>query len=136
MSAAQAGRLGGDLAEVAARTPSTDADRFSGRISVQPRVLEKIAHETSASVVGVERGSISVQVAEGSKGVAVRLSTPLPVPDLDDTAAIRDGEPVLVRVGRIQEEVRDRVAHLIGRDVSRVDITITGAVIAEKRRVR
>lgn len=136
MSTAGAGRIGGGLSQVAAAAPERELDSYAGRIVVQPRVLEKIAQESSASVVGVERGSISVEVSEGSRGMAVRVSTPLPVPDLEDTDAIRAGETVLARVARIQEEVRDRVAHLAGRDVSRVDVTITGAVIAQKRRVK
>ncbi|KAA9106503.1 hypothetical protein [Microbacterium rhizomatis] len=107
-----------------------------GRIVVHPRVLEKVAREAAASTVGVDRGSLSVGVIEGSRGVAITVTTALPVPDLEDTAAIRAGQPVLARIAGIQEELRDRIGPLIGRDVARVDITITGAVIAQKRRVK
>jgi uncharacterized alkaline shock family protein YloU len=136
MSVQGADRVGGDLAQVAADPGSPAASAYAGRIVVHPRVLEKVAQEASASVIGVTRGDVSINVAEGSRGIAVRVTTPLPVPDLDDTAAIQAGEPVLARVGRIQEELRDRIAHLVGRDVARIDMTVTGAVIAQKKRVK
>ena len=103
---------------------------------MQPRALEKIARESAAAELGIPRDDVSVELNEGSRGVAVRVTAPLPVPDLDDTAAIHAGEPVLERVARLQEALRDRIGHLIGRDVSRVDITVTGAVIAQKKRVK
>lgn len=108
----------------------------SGRIVVHPRVLEKVTQEVAANALQVERGSVSVEVSEGSRGIAVRLTAPLPVPDLDDTDAIRSGPSVVERVARIQEQTRDRVSALVGRDVTRVDVAITGALIAQKRRVK
>ncbi|MGZ8804873.1 MAG: hypothetical protein ACXWZG_06185, partial [Microbacterium sp.] len=96
----------------------------------------KIARETAVGALGIVRSDISIDLNEGSRGVAVRVTAPLPVPDLDDTEAIQAGEPVLDRVARIQAELRERIAHLIGRDVSRVDFTVTGAVIAQKKRVK
>jgi hypothetical protein len=111
-------------------------EKLPGRIVVHPRVLQKVAREVAASSLGVDRGSVSVDVLEGSHGVAIIVATPLPVPNLDDTDAVQAGEPVLAQVARIQEELRDGIGSLIGRYVARVDITITGALIAEKRRVR
>lgn len=131
MGTAVAARAGGDLSQVAAGTPAA-----SGRITVQPRALEKIARESAAEALGVPRGDISVQVDEGSRGVAVRVLAPLPIPDLDDTAAIQGGQPLLERVALVQHSLQDRIARLIGRDVARVDLTVTGAVVAQKKRVK
>ncbi len=135
MDAAQ-DRTGGGFPRAAAASAARGSSVDAGRIVVHPRVLEKVAQEAAASAFRVERSGISVDVSEGSRGVALRVATPLPVPDLDDTTAIAAGEPVLTRVAVIQEELKARVAHLIGRDVSRVDVTVTGAVIARKRRVK
>jgi hypothetical protein len=132
MVTAAAASIGGGPSRVAAEPPPS----HPGRIDIAEGVLVKVAREVSADTVGVDRGQVSVDVAESRGGIAVRISTPLPIPALDDTAAIQAGEPVLERVASIQHEVRDRLAHVIGRDVVRVNITVTGAVIAQEKRVR
>ena len=109
---------------------------YPGRIDVEERVLVKVAREVSADTVGVDRGRVSVEVAESHGGIAVRIFTPLPIPPLDDTIAIQAGTPVLEQVASVQHELRDRLAYLLGRDVVRVDITVTGAVVTPKKRVR
>lgn len=133
MATATAASIGGGPVPVAAEAPPPT---HPGRIVVAERVLAKVAREASADTVGVDRGQVSVDVAASHGGIAVRISTPLPIPALDDTTAIRGGEPVMERVASIQRELRDRLAHLIGREVVRVDITVTGAVVAPRRRVR
>lgn len=79
---------------------------------------------------------MKVDVAEARGGMTVTIRTPLPIPNLDDTAAITAGAPVLERVARIQELLRDRIGQITGHEVTRVNITITGAVIADQKRVR
>ncbi|MGR0221169.1 hypothetical protein [Agromyces sp. ZXT2-6] len=130
---AAAASIGGGPAPVAAEAPPPT---HPGRIVVEERVLVKVAREASADAVGVDRGQVSVDVAQYRGGIAVRIATPLPIPALDDTIAVRAGKPVLDRVASIQQELRDRLARLIGRDVVRVDITVTGAVVAQRKRVR
>ncbi len=132
MVTAAAASIGGGPSQVAAEPPPS----HPGRIDVAERVLVKVAREVSADTVGVDRGQVSVDVAESRGGIAVRISTPLPIPALDDTIAIQAGKPILDRVASIQHELRDRIAHLIGRDVVRVDITVTGAVVTQKKRVK
>lgn len=132
MATTAAASIGGGPVRVAAEPPPS----HPGRIDIGERVLVKVAREVSADMVGVDRGQVSVEVAESRGGIAVRVSTPLPIPGLDDTVAIQAGEPVLERVASIQHELRDRLAHVIGRDVVRVNITVTGAVIAQKKRVK
>jgi uncharacterized alkaline shock family protein YloU len=130
MDTTAAASIGGGPTRVAAEPPPS----HPGRIDIAEGVLVKVAREVSADTVGVDRGQVSVDVAESHGGIAVRISTPLPIPALDDTIAIQAGEPVLERVASIQHELRDRLAHVIGRDVVRVNITVTGAVIAQKKR--
>lgn len=133
MDAAGIGRPGGDPQRVAAGASSAEATA-PGRITVKERVFVKVAEEATSTALGIDRGSVSVDVAEAKNGLAVTIGTPLPVPDLDDTEAIRSGNTVLERVAAIQSQLRDRIAEVTGRDVHRVDITITGAVMAEKKK--
>ena len=66
----------------------------------------------------------------------MRIATPLPVPDLDDTVAISQSVPVLERARQLQEQLQQRLTGILGRDVTRINLTITGATIPERRRVR
>ncbi|PQZ54318.1 MULTISPECIES: hypothetical protein [unclassified Microbacterium] len=112
-----------------------EAHPYAGRVDVAERVLRKVAHEAVATTVGVGRGDVSVDVAEFRGGIAVRASTPLPIPNLEDTAAVENTKPVLERIGDLQIELRDGLSRLLGRDITRVNVTITGAVIPERKRV-
>lgn len=109
---------------------------LSGRIAVKERVLIKVAEEAAASTLSVDRRDVSVDVSEARGGLALSVRAPLPIPRLDDTASIQASVPVLERLQTIQEQLRNLVAQVIERDVNRVNITITGAVIAEKKRVK
>lgn len=129
MVAAGAGHPGGDPQRVA-------AGAAPGRITVKERVLVKIAEETAATTLKVDRSDVNIDVAEARGGMAVTIRAPLPIPNLEDTAAIAAGPPVLQRVAGIQEQLRDRIGRITGREVTRVNVTITGAVIAEQKRVR
>lgn len=135
MDAAGTGRTGGAPQRVAAGAPSAEA-AAPGRITVKERVFVKVAEEATSTSLGIDRGQVSVDIAEAQGGLAVTIGAPLPVPDLDDTDAIRSGKTVLERVATIQSQLRDRIAEVTGRDVHRVNITITGAVMAEKKRVK
>lgn len=130
MIAAGAGRADGVLDRVHAAAPTRP-----GRIVIKERVLVKVVEEATADALRVDRGDVSVGVSEERGGMAVTISTPLPVPELDDVAAIQAGAPVLERVEAIQAQLRDRIGQLIGRDVTRINMTITGAAIAERKRV-
>jgi uncharacterized alkaline shock family protein YloU len=133
MATATAASIGGVPAPVAVEAPPPT---HPGRIVVADRVLVKVAREATADTVGVDRGRVSVVVAESRGGIAVQISTPLPIAALDDSTAIRTGEGVMDRVASIQQALRDRLARLIGREVVRVDVTVTGAVVAQRKRVR
>lgn len=116
--------------------PAAVEPGVAGRTDVAERVLVAIARAVSADVIGVPRGKVSVGVADRRDGMALKVSSPLPVPDLDDLEAVRSTVPVLERAARMQEQLRDRLTHLLGRDIARVDITVTGALTPERKRVR
>lgn len=107
-----------------------------GRIDVRERVYRTVTEQTSATVIGVPRGDVKVDVTEHPGGIAVRIATPIPVPNLDDTDAIAQALPVLERAGQLQEQLQQRLSGILGRDVTRVNLTITGATTPERRRVR
>lgn len=115
---------------------ATSGATVPGRIDVRERVYRTVTEQASATLIGVPRGDVKVDVTEHPGGFAVRIATPLPVPDLDDTAAIAQTMPVLERARQLQEQLQQRLTTLLGRDVSRINLTITGATIPERRRVR
>ncbi len=107
-----------------------------GRIDIKDRVFVKVTQEASAGLIGVPRGDVSADVSNLRGGLVVRLSTPLPIPDLDDLAAVEAEPPLLERAARLQEDLQGRLTHLLGREIARIDLTITGATIPERKRVR
>ncbi|WP_405373106.1 MULTISPECIES: hypothetical protein [unclassified Microbacterium] len=111
-------------------------DTVAGRTEVKERVLVKIAEQAAATAIGVPRGDVSVDVADHRGGMAITLRSPLPIPPLDDDDALRDVVPVLERAASLQEQIRAHLAGVLGRDIVRVDLTVTGARIPERKRVR
>lgn len=116
--------------------PATGGEPVPGRVDVRERVYRTVAEQASATLIGVSRSDVKADVIERGAGLALRISTPLPVPDLDDTVAISQTTPVLDRARELQEHLQQRLTGLLGREVTRVALTITGAKIPEKRRVR
>lgn len=115
---------------------ATGAEPVRGRTDVRERVYRTVTEQASATLIGVPRGDVKVDVAERVGGLAVRISAPLPVPPLDDTAAIAAAVPVLDQGRRLQDRLRDELGRLFGRDIVRVDLVVTGARVPERRRVR
>lgn len=119
-----------------ARIDDPAAPAVAGRIEVRDRVIEKIVHEAAATTIGVDRGAVKVAVSDWRGGYALRVQTPLPIPDLEDTEAIRAGATVLDRVAEIQRRLQEQLAQVTGRDITRVAVVVTGATIPKRRRVR
>ncbi len=112
------------------------APEVRGGVRVRQRVIEKVVREASAVTIGVPRDDVHVEVAEWGGGLAVRVAARLPIPDLDDTEAIRAETPLLDRVRQAQSMLAGEFARLTGREIRRVSFTVTGALIPERRRVR
>lgn len=131
MRADEYGTAAGDSSGVAGGDAAV-----AGRIDVKERVLVKVVQEASSAVIGVPRSDVSVDVADYRDGIVLRLTTPLPIPSLDDTDAIRAAVPVLERAAQLQNELSHRLRRLLGREIVKINLTITGATIPERRRVK
>ncbi|MGB4134954.1 MAG: NTP pyrophosphohydrolase [Microbacterium sp.] len=99
-------------------------------------MIEKVVREASAATIGVPRGDVDVEVSEWGGGLAVRVAARLPIPDLDDTDAIRAAPTVIERIREVQSVLAGEFGRLTGRDIRRVSFTVTGATIPERKRVR
>lgn len=108
----------------------------AGGVHVRERVIEKVVREASAVIIGVSRDHVAADVSEWGGGLAVRVAAKLPVPDLDNTEAVRAETPILERVRGLQTTLADEFARLTGREVRRVSVTVTGAIAPEGKRVR
>ncbi|PVE58806.1 hypothetical protein [Microbacterium testaceum] len=117
------------------RTAVADPGLPAGHVNIADRVLQKTAERAAADIIGVDAKSVRVEIVAARDTAAVRVSTPFPVPRLDDTEAVRAATPVLEAATAAQSEIRSRLAHLFGREISRVDLTISGATLPQRKRV-
>ncbi|KQR21863.1 hypothetical protein ASF76_15915, partial [Microbacterium sp. Leaf151] len=90
-----------------------------GRVEVADRVLEKTAQRVAAEVIGVDAKNVHVEIVSARDTAAVRVTSPFPVPRLDDTEAVRRATPVLEAARTAQSELRSRLTRLFGREISR-----------------
>ncbi|MFS0734163.1 hypothetical protein ABC304_02145 [Microbacterium sp. 1P10UB] len=130
MSSTQALVPGSRVRAAAGEGPTT----LPGRIEVRDKVVKKLLQHVAATVVGVESGRIDVSAAEHRDGIAVRITTPLPIPPLDDPAAVAAAGSVTDVAARIQHDVQDQLGRILGQQVTRVDVTVDGATTATTRR--
>lgn len=115
---------------------ATSGATVPGRIDVRERAYRTVTEQASSTLIGVPRGDVKVDVTEHPGGIAVRIATPLPVPHLDDAEAIAQIVPVLDQARQLQEQLQQRLTEILGKDVSRINLTITGATTPERKRVR
>ncbi|WP_295825772.1 hypothetical protein [uncultured Microbacterium sp.] len=120
---------------VGSRTAVAGPGLPAGRVTISDRVLQKTAERAAADVVGVDAKNVRVEIVSARDTAAVRVTTPFPVPRLDDTEAVRAATPVLEAARVAQTELRSRLTHLFGREISRVDLTISGASAPQRKRV-
>ncbi|MEB4613721.1 NTP pyrophosphohydrolase [Leucobacter sp. M11] len=116
--------------------PPTSGRSVPGRVHVRQRVTEKVVREAAAVTIGVSRDHVNVEVSEWGGGLAVRVAAMLPIPDLGDTEAVRAATPILDRVRALQTRLAEEFARLAGREIRRVSVTVTGAIVPERKRVR
>ncbi|MDR6200249.1 hypothetical protein QE374_002158 [Microbacterium sp. SORGH_AS428] len=129
MSTATWSALGGGM------TPAAETV-LPGRTLVAERALVAVCEQVAARAMGLPRREVSVRLGATAGALAVRVEAPLPVPDLSEALPSAQSETVTARGHRIREQIRTDVAALTGREVRRIDLTITGARIEKKRRVR
>ena len=94
------------------------ASPVGGTIRVRERVIDKVVREAAATVIGVPRDAVSVDVTEWGGALAVRVSAKLPIPDLSDSEAIRVQVPLLERARILQLELADGLGQRWLRDVA------------------
>lgn len=131
MSVVQATGLGGGRS-----APAEAAADVPGRIDVRERVVRKLSEQVAAQAIGVPVDAVRVTASDYRDGVAVRIDAPVPVPSLTDTEAIRSMGAVVDAAREMQRVVQDELARVLGKPVTRVDITISGATTPTRRRVR
>ncbi|MFZ8758348.1 hypothetical protein ACO03V_13100 [Microbacterium sp. HMH0099] len=124
------------LTGVAAAAPAGAPAATRGRIDVADRVYRKAAEQAAAEAIGIDRSDVSIDITGSRDTVVVRVNAPFPIPRLDDTPAITTTVPVLEAARGIQADLHTRLTRLFGRDVSRVDLTLTGATTPKRKRVR
>ncbi|MGF3057474.1 NTP pyrophosphohydrolase [Microbacterium sp. YY-01] len=124
------------MSALTVEAPTGVAPAVRGSVHVRERVLEKVVREASAVTIGVPRGDVDVEVSEWGGGLAVRVTARLPIPDLDDTEAIRAAPTVIERLRQMQSVLGAELGRLTGREMRRVSFTVTGATVPERRRVR
>ena len=123
-------------ADGALRAPADVVPGLRGTVRVRERAIDKVVREASAGAIGVPRDEVAVDVSDWGRGVAVGIAAKLPVPSLSDQDEIHSALPVLDRVRDLQSAIAEELARLTGREITRVSFTVTGAVIAERGRVR
>ncbi|GAA1324808.1 NTP pyrophosphohydrolase [Leucobacter albus] len=107
-----------------------------GTVRVRPRALEKAVRAASADLAGAPRDGVSVDIAEWGGGLTIRVATKLPIPGLEQSEEIRHETPIFERVRAMQIALAEELARLTGRDIRRVSVTVTGAIVPERKRVR
>lgn len=125
--------LAAGVAAIPSRISTGD---LRGHISVRPRVLDKVIREVAADAIGVPRDEVAVSVIERGVGLALSISTRLPIPDLADADAIRAEGSLIDRLRSLQRRLAEESARITGREIRRVSIKVTGANIPERKRVR
>ncbi|MBM3714743.1 MAG: hypothetical protein FJW64_03240 [Actinobacteria bacterium] len=128
--------LTGAATTAAPAGPGTTASPANGRIDVADRVYRKAAEQAAAEAIGIDRADVKIDITGSRDTVIVRVSAPFPIPRLDDTPAISTTVPVLEAARGIQADLHTRLTRLFGTEVSRVDITLTGATTPKRKRVR
>lgn len=124
------------MSALTVEAPVQASPAVRGAIHVRERAIEKVVREASAATIGVPRGDVDVEVAEWAGSLAVRVAARLPIPDLDDTEAVRAATPVIERVRAMQTVLASELGRLTGRGIHRVSFTVVGAEVPERRRVR
>ena len=123
----------------AATTLSGAAQRGTTRLTA--KALTRLVSAVAGDALGVDAGSVSVDLDDHNGKLALRLRTPVRVPSLarireQPGALERSGGPLLERVDTAKTTIRDRVQSLTGSHVGLVTIRVTGLNIKAEERVR
>ena len=110
-----------------------------GRLVIADRVVERIATVAAGAVEGVVRSGSSLEQVLGHRYPKANATVAGDRTRIQVQIAIAWPHPLGQVCGRVRDEVRDRVAELIGVRVDAVDVTAAKVVHApqpEKKRVQ
>lgn len=114
---------------------------LAGHNRISTQALTSTAQAVAADVFDVPPQQIKASWSDDQGLLALRLSLPIGVPSL--TRAVREpslidgiGGSIWDRTHAAKALILDRVAHLSGSRLSRVDIRITGIKVVEGGRAR
>lgn len=92
-----------------------EAASIPGVVRLTARALRSCATAVAAEQLGAEAGQVSVALADDRGRLALRIASPLGV--------LHPG--VVAAADGAREGIRSRVQELTGRQVGRVDLTVT-----------
>ena len=123
----------------AAAAPRGTARRGTTRLTA--KALTRLASAVTGDALGVDAGSVSVDLEDHRGSLALRISTPIRVPSLErirsqEASIERSGGPILARVEQAKGEIRDRFQSLTDSRVERVMLRVTSLNIRAEERVR
>ncbi len=107
-----------------------------GRVVIHDRVIQKVVEEAAAVALGVDRSAVTVRISAAFGGMTVTVGAALPIPPLSDDEAVAAAGSVVDRLSAVQASLRQRIEQITGKNVTRVNITITGALVSEQRRTK
>ncbi|WDF33609.1 hypothetical protein PTW37_01350 [Arthrobacter agilis] len=116
------------------------APSYAGHNRITTDALTSTARAVAAEVLGVQAAQVRASFSDDRGLLALLLSLPLPVPAL--TRVVQDprvleafGGPLWVRADAARTPILQRVQHLTGARLSRVDIRIIGSTVTKGARV-
>ncbi|MBX0299034.1 hypothetical protein K2F54_03490 [Cryobacterium sp. 1639] len=106
-----------------------------GHITVRQNALNTVARAVSAETLGVNPGQVTVTLRDDHGLLALEVTTPISMPDLDTVGPDYAGPTLLQRLSDAQLAIRTMTTRITGNQVGRVDIRVRGAHIAGERRI-
>lgn len=119
-----------------------DTEReLSGHTRISTQALTSVARAAAAEVFAVAASSVRVSWTDDAGSLALAVSSPISVPSL---GAVRQRPERIVNTGGTVSErataaklgILERVEHLTGSELSRVDIRISGIQSSDEGRVQ
>jgi hypothetical protein len=104
-----------------------------GRVAISSRALERTAVAIAAGALRVPPSTVRVTLADEAGLLGVSVTAPLRTTALRSTAPA-DG--IVTRVQAARRDIRAELTELAGREIGRVNVTISRADIREEKRVR
>lgn len=112
----------------------TEPRAIPGHTRIAPKALNGTATGVAATVLGVSPHEVRANVTDDAGKLAIAVSAPVIVRSLRRPSSIP--ETLIERAERYRGEIAARVATQLSREVGRVELELTGALIRPEKRVR